>query len=303
MSDDEPYHDGERAVQERAGVRAAARKIGRVIGDAITPAVAEFLARRITLYVGSIDAAGRVWASQLTGPPGFVTASDAHTVRIDAGVEPGDPLRDDGTAGARLALLALDPATRRRVRVNGRVERADRGEIVLRVRETFGNCPKYIQAREPVAVEDAAARPVERGARLTPAARALVARADTAFLASAHPEAGADVSHRGGTPGFIRVEDDRTLAWGDYQGNMMFQSLGNLAVDARAGLLIVDFDGTSTLQLTGTAVVDWSVERAERIPGAQRVVEYRVDEVVENPRGNPIRWRLLEPSPHNPARA
>jgi predicted pyridoxine 5'-phosphate oxidase superfamily flavin-nucleotide-binding protein len=81
---DEPFHAGEIAVQQRVGVRSGARKIGRSIDAEIAPAAAHFLLQRYTLYLGTLDAAGRPWASQLFGPPGFVGAVDARTVRIDA---------------------------------------------------------------------------------------------------------------------------------------------------------------------------------------------------------------------------
>jgi predicted pyridoxine 5'-phosphate oxidase superfamily flavin-nucleotide-binding protein len=300
MTGHDPFHDGERAVQERAGVRANARRIGGAIGAELGAPVAHFLRQRITLYAGSIAGDGSVWASQLTGPPGFVVAADERTVVVDGGIEPGDPLRAHLGVDAPLALLAIDLVTRRRVRVNGRVRARAGSTLSVRVEETFGNCPKYIQSREPVAVEPGASTAGVGGERLTDAHRRLIARADTFFLATAHPEIGADVSHRGGLPGFVVTPDDRTLVWGDYQGNMMFQSLGNLAVDPRAGLLFVDFEGATTLQLTGTATVDWSESRAARIPGAQRTIEFHLSRVVEHPCGNPIRWRLLEPSPHNP---
>jgi hypothetical protein len=130
--------------------------------------------------------------------------------------------------------------------------------------------------------------------------RARLERADTFFLATVHPTAGADVSHRGGTPGFVRVRDERTLAWPDYQGNMMFMSLGNIAVHPGAGILLVDFESGDVLQLTGEARIDWDPERAATLAGAQRVIELRVDEVIDSPGASPLRWRLLEPSPFNP---
>jgi hypothetical protein len=301
MPGGDPFHDGERAVQDRAGVRANARKIGGSIADVLSEPVAFFLRQRITLYAGSVAADGSMWASQLSGPPGFVSAADERTVVIDGGIEPGDPLRENLGAQARLALLAIDPATRRRVRVNGRVQTRAGSTLTVQVEEAFGNCPKYIQRREPVAVAGAAGAAPVGGNRLTETQRRLVARADTFFLATFHPEVGADVSHRGGMPGFLTTPNDHTLVWGDYQGNMMFQSLGNLAVDSRAGLLVVDFEGATTLQLTGTATTDWSASRAATIPGAQRVIEFRLSRVVELPTGNPIRWKLVEPSPHNPS--
>jgi hypothetical protein len=296
------FHPGEIAVQERAGVRAGASKIGRSIENEVPPAAALFLAQRYTLYVGSCDAEGRPWASELAGPPGFVTVPDPRTVRIDAAVAPGDPLLDDLRADPRIGLLAIDPVTRRRVRVNGLASRDREGAIEVAVAQAYGNCPKYIQRREPSAMrpEPRGAAAVTRTHALSAAQRARIAAADTFFLATAHPTSGADVSHRGGRPGFVHVVDERHLAWPDYQGNMMFMSLGNLTVDPRAGLLFVDFETGDVLQLTGTARIEWGADRLAAFPGAERVLELDVDAVIDSPGASPIRWRLLEPSPFNP---
>ena len=297
------YHEGERAVQERAGVRAMADRIGRGIDDALSPAIAEFLAQRYSVILGIIDLSGWPWASQVVGPPGFITALDERTLRFDAAPVAGDVLHESLRANPKLALLAIDLTTRRRARVNGRAELRASGAIELHVEEVFGNCPKYIQRREPVAVrtdDPVGAVEVEVEPAMSQKVRDLVAAADTFFLATAHPQGGADVSHRGGRTGFVRVIDRRTLLWPDYTGNMMFQSLGNLAVDGGAGLLFVDWGGSATVQLTGRASVDWDPERAAAFPGAQRLVELAVHEVRWNPAGNPIQWRLLESTPHNP---
>jgi hypothetical protein len=294
------YHEGERAVQERAGVSAGAAKIGRSVDDEIAPAAAHFLAQRFTLYVGSLDAAGRPWASELVGPPGFVRVTDPRTVEIDATPGAGDPLAENLRADPHVGLLAIDLATRRRFRVNGSAE-IDAGTLRVHVVQAYGNCPKYIQRREPTSVETGAGAPrVARHPAFTPEECARIAGADTFFLATAHPTAGADVSHRGGRPGFVHVEAPDRIVWPDYQGNTMFMSLGNITANPRAGLLFVDFAAGDVLQVTGRATVDWSAERASRFAGAERVVELAVDEVVDRLGASPLRWQLVEPSPVNP---
>ena len=296
------YHPGELAVQERAGVRAGAAKIGASIDAVIEPAPAHFLAQRYSLYVGSLDVEGRPWASQLTGPPGFVTAVSPTIVRIDAAPAPGDPLLANLAANPAIGLLAIDLVTRRRFRVNGTVKGVANGVIDLTVAQAFGNCPKYIQRREPVGVSKDLpdASRVVRSRVLSDAQRARIAAADTFFLATAHPSAGVDVSHRGGRPGFVGAPDERTLVWPDYQGNMMFMSLGYLAIHPRAGVLVVDFERGDVLSLTGSATIDWDPARTTRFAGAERVIELRVEDVVDVPEGSVLRWRLVEPSPVNP---
>jgi hypothetical protein len=110
-----------------------------------------------------------------------------------------------------------------------------------------------------------------------------------------------DASHRGGNPGFVQVVNERRLVWPDYSGNSMFQTLGNLAVDPHAGLLFMDFAGGGTLQLTGRARLGWDTDGAMELPGAERLVQFEIDEVVELPGASPLRWRFIEHSPFNPA--
>ena len=211
-----------------------------------------------------------------------------------------DPLASALAPGSAIGLLVIELATRRRVRINGVVLENDETGLTLSAGEVFGNCPKYIQARKVRAVASGRTVGGTVSTRLGDDARAALAGADTFFLATRHPERGIDVSHRGGRPGFVRVADGRTIEWPDYSGNGMFQSLGNLAVDPSAAILVVDFESGRTLHLTGSAIVDWSPERAAAHAGAERVVAFEIDEVRELASGSPLRFTQPEPSPFNP---
>src|SRR5258706_2675711 len=141
------YHPGERSVQARAGVREMADRIGRSIGSTIPPAARNFLRSQPLVVVGSVDAGRRVWASLLTGAPGLVQAVDEHTVRIDARPAAGDPLGDNLLGNSPVGLLAIEFATRRRMRLNGRAELGSDGAITIHAQQVYSNCPKYIQTR------------------------------------------------------------------------------------------------------------------------------------------------------------
>ena len=173
--------------------------------------------------------------------------------------------------------------------------------IEVQIKEVFGNCPKYIQARVPEgeATHDRSGIG-RRSAALSAAQQRAIERADTFFIASVHDETGADASHRGGQPGFVRVDSERRIRFPDYAGNNMFQTLGNLTADPRVGLLFLDFDTGTTLQLTGRAHILWTHERLVDLTGAERAVEVEVDEVVEIEGEGPIGWRFVEYSPFNP---
>src|SRR5712691_4864769 len=72
--------------------------------------------------------------------------------------------------------------------------------------------------------------------------RDFIERSAMFFLATADADGQPDVSYKGGMPGFVRVLDERTLAFPDYDGNGMFKSLGNLLVNPKVGLLFLDFE-------------------------------------------------------------
>jgi predicted pyridoxine 5'-phosphate oxidase superfamily flavin-nucleotide-binding protein len=189
-----------------------------------------------------------------------------------------------------MGLLVIDPRTRRRLRFNGRGLLSSDGLFLL-AREVYGNCPKYIQKRRLVGEREGEAGEVRRSPALGGRTRALVAGADTFFIASWHPEGGADASHRGGRPGFVRVVNETTLEFPDYPGNNMFNTLGNLVGHPRAGLLFVDFERGDLVQLTGRAQVLWEPETTVRVT---------LEEVRETPVGSSLLFALVEPSPVNP---
>jgi len=295
------FHEGEEAVQARAGVQAESRRLGRGISRAIPDGAESFLEAQRMAVVAGVDDGGRVWASLVTGGPGFITAPDSRTLHLSATLPGRDPLGEALREGRWLGVLVFDPERRRRLRVNGRVASARPGSIEVRTEEVFGNCPKYIQARAP---EPDTERPreglVRRGDSLDLEQRLAIERADTFFIASVHAGAGADASHRGGQPGFVRVLDERRLRIPDYAGNNMFQTLGNIAVDQRVGLLFVDFERGTTLQLSGRARILWEPADYADLKGANRAVEVEIDHVVEITGQGPLGWRFVEYSPFNP---
>jgi predicted pyridoxine 5'-phosphate oxidase superfamily flavin-nucleotide-binding protein len=297
------YHSGELAVQGQAGVRESADRIRRSIASTIPLPARNFLRSQPVIVVGSVGQDQRVWASVLTGAPGLAQVLDEHTVRIDARLAAGDPLLANLAANSQVGLLAIEFATRRRMRLNGKAEMGADGAIVVRAQQVYANCPKYIQARrwrtrEP---QPDSKLLVQRQDILGADQQRSIQEADTFFIATHHPDGGADASHRGGQPGFVRVLNDHRLVWPDYSGNTMFQSLGNIVVNPRAGLLFIDFKTGGTLQLTGRSRILWGPEGAAQFPGAERLVEFDVDEVVEVVWAHSLDWRFLDYSPENPA--
>jgi uncharacterized protein len=290
------FHAGEVALQREAGVAERLERLGsQVIRDYLPEQHRAFFPLLPWLIAGSMDEQGQPTASLLTGTPGFVSSPDARTLRVAALPLAGDALEQNLSVGAPLALLGLQPHTRRRNRANGSVLDRDARGFVLAVRQSFGNCPKYIQRRLVSFSGPRGAESVSRAEQLSAHDRAQIARADTFFIASAHPGArsagarahGLDVSHRGGPPGFVAFEDADTLVIPDFRGNDFYNTLGNLSLHALAGLLFVDVQSGDLLQvrvaaevaygthpLAGDAqvrLVRFRVHGASRFSGASRL--------------------------------
>lgn len=300
------FHEGEQAMQSLAGVRERFAAGGTpFIRDHMPEQHREFFPLLPFVLAGSVDGEGQPWASVLAGPPGFVHSPDPRLLQVDAWPRAHDPLAQALRAGAKLGLLGLQPHTRRRNRLNGHVTEADGTGFRVRVDQSFGNCPKYIQAREPQFTGAAAGEPpVARMASLDEEACQLVRRADTFFIATAHsraldggaPEHGVDVSHRGGRPGFVRA-DDGVLTVPDFTGNSFFNTLGNLLLQPRCGLLFIDHDRGDTLQVTARARVVSDGEELASFRGALRLVKLEVTGALRARAALPLRWGPAELSP------
>jgi ferredoxin-NADP reductase/predicted pyridoxine 5'-phosphate oxidase superfamily flavin-nucleotide-binding protein len=310
---DNPFHAGEQAVHERLGIRERMVGLGqRVIRTAMPEQHQRFFEQLPFMLAGSVDGAGRPWASVLVGPPGFVRAPDAKRLDFHARPIPGDPLAEGLAPGAQLGFLGIELHTRRRNRVNGHVVALDAGGFSMEVDQSVGNCPQYIQAREFKWVRDAAdlqPRATEALSALDADARALIQRSDTLFIATQAPAVaggadvatgrGADVSHRGGRPGFVKIEDDHTFLVPDFTGNFFFMTLGNLQLNPRAGVLFIDFDTGDLLTLTGTAEVVWGGDELQAFDGAERAWRFRMESGWRLREALPLRWAFRDESPNS----
>jgi len=305
LDDPGPFHEGELALQRATGQRGAGAGNGRIIVDHVIPPAVGFIARQELAIVATVDGEGRPWCSALVGRPGSFTVPDLTRVVLErAAARSDDPLGGNLHADPRVGLLFIEVGSRRRYRVNGRVEDPDADPLVVEVGEAFPNCPKYITRRHMVVEPtDPGAPPVETGTALSEAERRIITGADMAFVASANPAGNLDASHRGGRPGFVDVRDD--VLWiPDYPGNGMFNTLGNLAVHPAAGLLFVDFAAAQTLQLTGTTAIDLDAHGGEDTPdgtgGTHRAWTFTPTRWRRAPLPARLRAELLDLSPFNP---
>jgi predicted pyridoxine 5'-phosphate oxidase superfamily flavin-nucleotide-binding protein len=278
----------------------------RIVSPRIPPGALDFVALQRMVVLGSIDLQGRPWASMLLGSRAFATAADPTTLAIDldkAAYHPDDPLWRNLTGDPTIGSLFIELDTRRRLRVNGTAE-VSPGRLRIAVNEAYPNCPKYVQRRHAKAGDSPPwtnPPPARSGTTLDARQRRWVESADTFFVASAHPQLGADVSHRGGHPGFVQVLDPRTLRIPDYPGNSMYNPLGNFLTHPMAGLLFVDFERSTTLQLSGRVEIHWDLKRpADESGGTRRYWSLTIEEWIESELPPVLAWELLDSSRFNP---
>jgi len=286
MTDTPPWHEGERAVQQRLGFAEYAETRGGNIRDFMPDQHRAFFAQLPFAVLGALDPAGNPWATILTGEPGFLSSPDPRILYVGAYPQDGDPAASGIVPGARVGLLGIELPTRRRNRMNGRVIDIDVSGFTVAVEQSFGNCPQYIQRRDygrrraPSFPETEPLGPGDAWAM------SLIAGADTAFVASSTPPGiaesggGVDVSHRGGRPGFIRAAEDGDLEIPDYRGNRYFNTLGNPLAYPRAGLLIIDFTSGDALQVTGAADIVWDGPRVTALPAAERLWRLKAERML-----------------------
>ena len=296
--DGSPFNPDELAAQVLAGGGPR----GSGIRDFMPEQHRHFFAQLPYLFLGTVDAAGWPLATLLTGHPGFVQSPDPATLHIAVLPDAGDPAAKALAADREIGILGIDLSTRRRNRANGRIQSIEAGGITVAVNQSFGNCPQYIQKRvvassraEPAEV---VSTPVESFDHVDEAAQAAIERADTFFVASRSragrgADYGADISHRGGRPGFVRVDGD-VLTIPDFRGNRYFNTLGNLVAEPRASLLFVDFETGDLLQLQGSAQVDWKAAAVEQIAGAERLWRFHVARGWRRKAASPLRWVFVE---------
>ncbi|MFT0868031.1 pyridoxamine 5'-phosphate oxidase family protein [Pseudomonas sp. CAM1A] len=295
-----PWHAGEKRLQEQVGVAERMEVFGqKVIRDFMPDQHRAFYQQLPFLVAGAVDSAGTPWATLLEGVEGFVSSPDPRQLLI--GTEPAadDPATPGLVDGGAIGLLGIELHTRRRNRLNGLIRRAGTGQLEVVVEQSFGNCPQYIQLREYTRVDEP-----PQGRRdssvLDAASRAMIESADTFFVASyveqENGQRAVDVSHRGGRPGFVRVEGNR-LTIPDYAGNLHFNTLGNLLVNPVAGLLFVDFTTGDVLQVSGRTEVILDSPLISAFEGAERIWTLDIEQLVVRPAAISLRWAFQEYAP------
>ena len=308
MNQATPFHSGELAVQQRAGETGIARRNSGAISSSILAGARPFLKLQPMVLLSSRDERDGMWASIVFGKPGFLNGDAGTYFDVDlnaAIVDENDPVWANIEREGRLGSLVIELASRRRIRINGHAHIDDERRLHIEVEEAYPACPKYINRRHvrlvPGASADAGSAISGTGAELSEADLAALHSADVMFVATRSQERGYDLSHRGGSPGFMKLSRPGTIRWPEFPGNSMFNTLGNLLHDPHAGLVIPDFVRGVGLQVIGKAETIWDQpDPANETGGTRRFVELKVERWRKYKLPSNLVTEFLDHSPFNP---
>ena len=288
LENESQFHESELAVQKQVGVAEAVAKYSEGFIRAAMPDQHRIFFNQLPfVMLGILDQRGYPWAMPLFGEPGFIQSPSDQSLILDAKLPLEKRLKLDMSVGQKIGILGIEWETRRRNRVNGVIDQLSDDGFSISVEQSFGNCPQYIQTRMLSGRERDHMDSLEFKLNLTESIGAdskhQIETADTFFIASrtarfhSDPRSGIDVSHRGGKPGFVKVEGNRLL-FPDFRGNRFFNTLGNIESDGRVGVFFPDFVSGAAVFAVGKAQILWDDDATKSIKGAERLVEIEVQQ-------------------------
>ncbi|WP_459209658.1 pyridoxamine 5'-phosphate oxidase family protein [Aquimarina rhabdastrellae] len=301
------FNNGELEIQKQLGVIDVAQNISKMISNQIIKGAIPFIERQTIAVVSSLDPQGNVWISLLIGDFGFTKVVHPKEIYFDISQirsVTNDIFYTNIKKVPKIGTLFIELATRRRIRINGDVLQ-EKEKITVNVTESYPNCPKYIQQRgvEKSEITNELHSSQSFGTKLTASQKEWIQNADTMFVGSAGLDNKLDASHRGGPKGFVEIDQDDILSIPDYQGNNLYNTLGNLTENPKGGLLFIDFKNKSTLQLTGevSMVFDQnSHEELDKSTGTGRFWYFKVHKWIETKNHHTVDWNFISYSPFNP---
>ena len=292
------FHQGEIQAQKHVGMHEEMAHWG---AKAIRPFFIEqhrlFFSELPFAVVSATDSQSKPWVTLLAGKQGFMHFPDDKTLHFATQPIQGDALEEAFVEGTNVGLVGIELSNRRRNRATGSITSKNEQGITFKVSQSFGNCPQYISERVWHYV-DTHSKDMSstRHTSLTPSMQEWISNADTLFIGSGYNEGGEhrsngmDASHRGGSPCFMKVLNERQLVLPDYSGNNFFNTIGNLILNPLVGLLFLDFEKGNMLQITGRVDIDWDSDKIAEHPGAHRLLNIEIDEVVQLNAVLPLRW-------------
>lgn len=280
-----PFHEGEQLIQNRLGVRKQMETFGKkVIRDFMPEQHREFYRNLPHIFISITDESGNSWASVLCGFPDLIESPSPNELIINKLPSKHDPLFGKIKVGQHIGLLGIMLYNKRRNRLSGIVREVNESSFSVSVLQSFGNCPQYITSRSPRLLQKDELKESNRKYFIDfdKDMKSYMKKCDTFFVSSykssgsVQVSEGADISHRGGTPGFVRIDNNQQLTIPDYSGNFHFNTLGNFIVNPKAGLLFIDFKSGDILTMTGEAEVLFDSPDVKNFKDADRLWTFKL---------------------------
>lgn len=301
------FHPGEQTLHKQLGISEKMELIGKqFIRDYMPEQHQIFYQQLPYIWIGFVDKTNAPWATMIFNPQNQLIniQNDTH-LAINFDKNQNDNKLQPSNIYSDIGLLGIEPHTRRRNRLTASIKQWTEQGLQLEVKQSFGNCPKYIQARQITSVVNNATGFANSQylKYLNQQQTSLIENADTFYIASFHQDTatqhanqGADVSHRGGLAGFVKVEGN-SIFFPDYTGNQFFNTLGNIQQNGLAGLTFIDYEHGHMLQLTGTAKIVHKHELLAHFDGALRFVQFNIKHGYWTEYALPFRLNTGEQSP------
>jgi len=289
------FHQGEIELQQRLGAVVEEEHARQFIHTELKPEALPFIENQECVYLSATYPGGDIWLFPLIGKNHIqVKALNMIHINLENLLLPLDrELIEYANEVFNVGLLFLDALTRRRYRVNGIAKiKGDIFEVI--VMQAYPNCPKYIQSRS-VSYSDKNEELRTEGSSLNEHLKNVIINADTFYVASRSEHGDMDTSHRGGNPRFITVTEEGKLRIPDYQGNGLYNTLGNFLYFSKAGLLFFNYPNNEIIQLTGNVEIFIDDEFPDK-----RYWEFTVVKWKSRSNGVQLKEQLFDYSPYNP---
>ncbi|PKH88560.1 pyridoxamine 5'-phosphate oxidase family protein [Colwellia sp. Bg11-28] len=266
------WHQGELAVQQRAGTDERMAEIGpKFIREFMPQQHRDFFQSLSMIFVGYTGHCSNAYASVLFGAPGFIQSPTETELVMNTQSTIGDFIIEDLREGDHIGLVGIEFDTKRRNRINGIITDINQKNIKVKVLQSYGNCPKYIQPKEFAPNRSYSEFTTVSLDQLSQKYREIISSADTFFIASSFDDGqkfrnrGVDVSHRGGEVGFVSINAAGQLLVDDYVGNGFFNTLGNLLENPIASLLFCDWQTGHVLKIAVSSEILWHDEQQDSV--------------------------------------
>ncbi|MBD0404266.1 pyridoxamine 5'-phosphate oxidase family protein [Flammeovirga sp. EKP202] len=256
----ELFHEKERYLQELLESNINYDLAHKWISDQIDERASRFIRSLNYAFLSYQDQEGYPQIIPLIGE-GIVRNPSPTTLILNLEQHPYllEIFKIDFTTIEKVGLLFIDLLSRRRFRVNG-IVKYHASQIEIQIVQAYTNCPKYIQSRTLEFNYTPQNNKIQKGTNLTKEQVSMIQNADTFFLGTSNADYDMDASHRGGNKGFVKV-DNNVLEVPDYQGNGLYNSLGNMLDYPKVGLMFLDFENSQLLQISGTVTVIFNQQK------------------------------------------